>query len=545
MSNYDLKLSTTQPNHVEFMEFRQDDILSRTLNVAITSHDLPRDLTGYDVFLNSTLPSRNIARDKVTNFIDKVNGKFSYTLIDSFVQDTGRVATWFSIEKGGSTTQVGEVIDSTTNFSFSVVPGYRNCVKQGNYIWEFEELLRYVTGLANQSQVQLDKLINDVSDIQQQIDDMFALIASQGVLSADEVRQLMINFMSGQDIEVTVKSDFTGKVMGSIVENGNVARRYVGTAIPSSPPTGYEYGTQAAYDAIKKLEGTLSTQSTNTGVNASIPWHVIQFNVLWILEQNFPSLFKNATTIAEKVAIAKKVYVLNSCSLWVKGSGPSGNLATVRTLNANGVWVDLTNGKNTTNEVKRITSSSNDSNRITADGYLNSIVFAEASNATIASSVSVDYASIDLTVKFNISDFVPTRQEFDTHVLDAVKHITAAERTKWNAKQDVNFKQVTGATGLNGWYAYNNTPMLITREGRLVNLVLQLNAGVQTSGTEMLTLPDWAIPQVGGTTLTAMSVSKDWAYKPCTVVVRGNKLIVGANVDNFLTIISVTYIAAV
>ncbi|MEG2294288.1 MAG: BppU family phage baseplate upper protein, partial [Carnobacterium sp.] len=434
MSNYDLKLSTTQPNHVEFMEFRQDDILSRTLNVAITSHDLPRDLTGYDVFLNSTLPSRNIARDKVTNFIDKVNGKFSYTLIDSFVQDTGRVATWFSIEKGGSTTQVGEVIDSTTNFSFSVVPGYRNCVKQGNYIWEFEELLRYVTGLANQSQVQLDKLINDVSDIQQQIDDMFALIASQGVLSADEVRQLMINFMSGQDIEVTVKSDFTGKVMGSIVENGNVARRYVGTAIPSSPPTGYEYGTQAAYDAIKKLEGTLSTQSTNTGVNASIPWHVIQFNVLWILEQNFPSLFKNATTIAEKVAIAKKVYVLNSCSLWVKGSGPSGNLATVRTLNANGVWVDLTNGKNTTNEVKRITSSSNDSNRITADGYLNSIVFAEASNATIASSVSVDYASIDLTVKFNISDFVPTRQEFDTHVLDAVKHITAAERTKWNAK---------------------------------------------------------------------------------------------------------------
>lgn len=110
-------------------------------------------------------------------------------------------------------------------------------------------------------------------------------------------------------------------------------------------------------------------------------------------------------------------------------------------------------------------------------------------------------------------------------------------------KQDAVFKQVTGVPGLNGWYAYNNTGILVTREGRLINITCQLNAGVQTSGTEMLTLPSWAIPQVGGTTLTAMSISKDWAYKPCTVVVRENKLITGANVDNFLTIISASYIA--
>ena len=200
-----------------------------------------------------------------------------------------------------------------------------------------------------------------------------------------------------------IESDFTGKIRGSIVENGNIARRYAGTAIPPSPPTGYEYGTQAAYDAIKKLEGTLSTQSTNTGVNASIPWHVLGFNVLWILEQIFPSIFKNAPTLAEKVGVAKKAYILNTCSLWVKGSGPSGNLATVRTLNANGIWVDLTNGENTTNEIKRITSSSNDSNRITADGHLYSLVFAEASNGTVYSSVSIDYASITITARVPFS----------------------------------------------------------------------------------------------------------------------------------------------
>lgn len=451
MSNYDLKLSTTQPNHVEFMEFRQDDILSRTLNVAITSHDLPRDLTGYDVFLNSTLPSRNIARDKVTNFIDKVNGKFSYTLIDSFVQDTGRVATWFSIEKGGSTTQVGEVIDSTTNFSFSVVPGYRDCVKQGNYIWEFEELLRYVTGLANQSQVQLDKLINDVADIQQQIDDMFALIASQGVLSADEVRQLLINFMSGQDIELTNTFDFNipSKVLGSVVENPNIARRYVGTVIPPSPPTTNEYGTQAAYDAIKKLEGTLSTQSTNVGVNGSIPWHVISFALVENYKRKYPFIFKGSD--AENLTSLKNKLIAIEPMAFAKGTGPSGNNVTAQVYVGN-AWTGTS--PNNTNSIAKIgfkqVNPTIAPKYIHTDGFCHLVVFSEASNSTVPSTASIDYASVIGTIKVNISDFVATKAQYDalktvvdTHVADTVKHITAVERTNWNAKQP--------AIGDTGW----------------------------------------------------------------------------------------------
>ncbi|MEG0732362.1 MAG: BppU family phage baseplate upper protein [Vagococcus sp.] len=206
MSNYDLKLSTTQPNHVEFMEFRQDDILSRTLNVAITSHDLPRDLTGYDVFLNSTLPSRNIARDKVTNFIDKVNGKFSYTLIDSFVQDTGRVVAWFSIEKSDSTIQVGKVIDSTTNFSFSVVPGYRNCVKQGNYIWEFEELKRHLMEVAELlGEEPAVELASKIIDLENRLYESNLSIKSEILSIKNEISSLIIEI----DIKLATKRDKT------------------------------------------------------------------------------------------------------------------------------------------------------------------------------------------------------------------------------------------------------------------------------------------------------------------------------------------------
>lgn len=223
----------------------------------------------------------------------------------------------------------------------------------------------------------------------------------------------LIKFLAGEDIEVTVTSDFNTppKVMGSIVENGNIARGYVGAAIPPSPPTGYEYGTQAAYDAIKKLEGTLSTQSTNTGVNASVPWHVIQFNGLWILEKNFPSIFKNATTTAEKVAIVKNKISAMTYTINGKGSGPS-STSTTMAVWQNTIWTgNVTKTGTKIQEFKQTPSQY--SNKIDANGLVNLIFYSTASDGTVASSVSIDYTSIDLTVKFNISDFVATKAQHE------------------------------------------------------------------------------------------------------------------------------------
>lgn len=225
----------------------------------------------------------------------------------------------------------------------------------------------------------------------------------------------LIKFLAGEDIELTVTSDFNTppKVMRSIIENGNIARRYVGAAIPPSPPTGYEYETQAAYDAIKKLEGTLSTQSANTGVNASIPWHVIQFNVLWILEQNFPSLFKNATTTAEKVLIAKDKISWWKTQIFAKGSPPSGNYAAMKTWFEGSGWSSLTSHTDSSINELSYPNGSKTSGFIDSKGFINSLIYTEASNETIASSVSIDYASIDITVKFNISDFVATKAQHE------------------------------------------------------------------------------------------------------------------------------------
>lgn len=236
-------------------------------------------------------------------------------------------------------------------------------------------------------------------------------ISANEYLLVEGVKSLIIEVGTKAEANVEtfitkeIKSDFTGKIRGSITENGNIARRYVGTAIPSSPPTGFEYGTQAAYDAIKGLDGTLSTQSTNTGVNASIPWHVIEFNTLWILEQAVPLIFKNTKTTAEKVTIAKKVITGFFYEGWAKASGPSGTLCTHSLFNPfNSSWGATTTSSGTA-IVRRVITSANTSTPV----YLNQnglycfLVYGMPSDDSVLSSVSIDYTSITITARVPFS----------------------------------------------------------------------------------------------------------------------------------------------
>lgn len=404
MIHYPIKLSTTEPNNpIGVVKVRQDDKGTQKLVARITTNSKIQDLTGLGVAFNMRTTSGNVVIEKAVVKDEKL-GIIEYVVSGFATQQLGRNIAYFTFFIGE------EEQFSTKDFSYFVTSSVTSEGISGcDYIWKFEDLLAYVTDLANQSQIQLNKLTSDVEVIQKQIDDMFALIASQGVLSANDVKKLMSNFQDGNDIEVTVKSDFTGKIAGSVLENGNIARRYVGASIPASPPTTNEYSTQAAYDAIKKLEGTLSTQSTNSGVNASTPWHVIQFNILWILEQNFPLIFKNARTVDEKVAIAKNKITSTNVNAYAKGTGPSGNKITAQVYVAN-EWVG--NSSNSTANIAQI--GFNQVNPIIApryihtDGFCHLVVFSEASNASIVSTASIDYANIELKVKFNIRDFNPT-----------------------------------------------------------------------------------------------------------------------------------------
>lgn len=223
----------------------------------------------------------------------------------------------------------------------------------------------------------------------------------------------LIKFLAGEDIEVTVTSDFTGKIAGSDVENANTFKRNssVGLQIPSHNTWGEN--SQTHYDAIKKIDGTLATFSYLS--DGAVAAGGIKYNALRILEKNFPSIFKNATTTSEKVAIAKSKIKKFQYKGWAKASGPTGTLCSHSMFNPiSALWVATATSTGNT-IIERSIGSANISTPayLNEDGFYYFTVYAEPSNGTVASSVSIDYTSIDLTVKFNISDFVATKAQHE------------------------------------------------------------------------------------------------------------------------------------
>lgn len=138
MSNYSINLSTTEPNnYVGLIKMRQGDSESQTLNVMVTADGLPFIFDRLSVYFNAVMPDGTIARDKVPK-VDYVHSSFDYTLNELFLQNIGRITAWFSFENDE------RIIDSTKNFNYTVVGGWKEAIPQGNYIYELSEIQREI-----------------------------------------------------------------------------------------------------------------------------------------------------------------------------------------------------------------------------------------------------------------------------------------------------------------------------------------------------------------------------------------------------------------
>lgn len=138
MSDYSITLSTTEPNnYVGLIKLRQGDVASQSIQATITANGQLFNFDNLSVFFNAVLPNGNVIRDKVTE-VDYVNSKLSYVVADSFLQEVTQVTAWFSFENGD------KIIDSTKNFQYSVIAGWKESIPQGNYIYELSEIQREI-----------------------------------------------------------------------------------------------------------------------------------------------------------------------------------------------------------------------------------------------------------------------------------------------------------------------------------------------------------------------------------------------------------------
>lgn len=405
MIHYPIKLSTTEPNNpIGVVKVRQDDKGTQKLVARITTNSQIQDLTGLEVAFNMRTTSGNVVIEKAVVKDEKL-GIIEYVVSGFATQQLGRNIAYFTFFIGE------EEQFSTKDFSYFVTSSVTSEGISGcDYIWKFEDLLAYVTDLANQSQIQLNKLTSDVEVIQKQIDDMFALIASQGVLSANDVKKLMIKFKSGEDIEITDTFDFTGKIAGSNIENPHNFH-YGGNEWTSlMPPTAsWGAGSQAHYDSIKKVDGNIVTANrANVDVIAQGRF---AFNFLAEYKKRYPNIFKATNTDAENLILVKSKLTSIEPRVYAKGSSFAGNKVSAGAFsNTEGTWWLM--GRNTTADIAKISSIYTTVNQISyllnPQGIVNINYYAEAATQTVPSVAILDYADVKVTTKFNIRDFNPT-----------------------------------------------------------------------------------------------------------------------------------------
>ncbi len=115
--------------------------------------------------------------------------------------------------------------------------------------------------------------------------------------------------------------DFVGKVSGSLVENPNVAKYYVGKEVPTTPTSNlFTELLQSHYDSIKVSGGTYFMMG---GALLDARYMLLSFNILNAMEKQFGNtLWGNEATLVHKIAMTQSLIYNMYCH--VRGQALNG-----------------------------------------------------------------------------------------------------------------------------------------------------------------------------------------------------------------------------
>ncbi|WP_251900912.1 SGNH/GDSL hydrolase family protein [Lactococcus lactis] len=194
MTEHIITLSTTEPNnYVGLLKMRQGDIASQSIQTIITANGQLFNFDHLAVFFNAVLPNGNVVRDKVTE-VDYVNSKLNYIVADSFLQEVAQVTAWFSFENDE------KIIDSTKNFQYSVIGGWKECIPQGNYIYELSEIQREIEEIIGNKD--FSSLINKIDLLKTDFDYLDDTKASKVEMDTKASKQDLASAITSQDDKI-------------------------------------------------------------------------------------------------------------------------------------------------------------------------------------------------------------------------------------------------------------------------------------------------------------------------------------------------------
>lgn len=148
---------------------------------------------------------------------------------------------------------------------------------------------------------------------------------------------------------VKTKSDLSGKVRESFVENPNIGKRGASNTIFTPNNTAFEYSDNDLINIAAALDGKTVPSGGSATTAGNIGQHIYAFDVVGILEKKYgTAIWQGKTLLADKVNIARQLITKIRANWYGYGVGPLGNKATfARWSNNTNSWVT---GGTTTND---------------------------------------------------------------------------------------------------------------------------------------------------------------------------------------------------
>ncbi|MFS7206726.1 hypothetical protein AB6831_04370 [Carnobacterium divergens] len=254
-----------------------------------------------------------------------------------------------------------------------------------------------------------------------------------------EVDEMLIKLIAGEKISATFTMDFKNKVAGSLVENPNVMKLTTSQDMPIPSDSRWAETTTTVYIQTGTL-GDNKIATASALVALSSRKFLVSFKILEDFKRKFPCL-------SVTLDLLKKYVTGLEVSAYAKGSNGAGNFCQIN--NYYDRWIGGNIASNKTNELKKISLPIIvPKNYILADGTVTSLISSKESDGKTASSLSVDYVSLEYTVELSLRDIFVTKEELSghtsnsnnphkvtkTHVgLGAVDNLQQATKTEFNA----------------------------------------------------------------------------------------------------------------
>ena len=359
---------------------------------------------------------------------DAVNGIVSIILEDKTLSIQGKVDGSIYIELPDSRS-----LDTAGRFIFHIKrsPIDEDVPELEDYYWQgFNEIIdeyhQTINTIKSEAKALIDSLTADVTTAQSKITQLEQSITTANTnLNAriDEINQkiddndvftkaessanVIYQVIGKEKVRLTFVLDFKNKIADSTVENPNIFSWTTGSTL-QKPSSFVAKPDQNSYDKVSSLDNVsqLILQNKNgTITQAGAFWDLLKIMKNELGEQFF--ITRGAVDLNSQIEILRKETILQ-WNVWGKGSGPSGNRLVVSawSMGANGWAGDTSTTSNSITKIGNKTVASNNKHFIDNDGFVNITAYAEAADGTTYSSISIDYANLEVSLEISMNEFI-------------------------------------------------------------------------------------------------------------------------------------------